>query len=88
MFQNIVLFIKAISIVDGWFKKLAAFYVARELEKFQEADRDAIRKAVYAHDQRDLERRLGNSRPGEPSGIDGVERRDSIPGVVQDPEKK
>jgi hypothetical protein len=87
MFSTVVAIIKAIPIIDKWFKQLATFYVASQINELHEADKEAIRKAIYEQDQRDIEKQIGSTRVGKPSGVDGVERRDTLPGVVQNSEK-
>ena len=87
---NIFLFLykllKAIPSIKGWWDQFMAFYIAHEIEKLHEADKAAIRKAIYEHDQRDLERQIGNSNPGEVSNTPGAIIIDELPGVL--PSKK
>jgi hypothetical protein len=72
---------KAIPILKGWFDELAAAYVQHEIDAFNEAVREGIRKAVVDHDQRALETTIGSPRAGLPSGQAGSETVDSLPGV-------
>ena len=88
MFSKIFAIINVIQLIDGWVKRLAVMYVTSQINKLHESDKEAIRKAIYEHDQRDLEKQIGSTRPGEPSGIGGVEHRVELPNVVQDPVKK
>ncbi len=87
-FGFILAIIKAVPSLKSWWDQLVALYVADQLDKFQKADRDAIRKAVYEHDQRDLEGQIGNINPGKPSGLPGTHIVDSLPGVVPNPKAK
>lgn len=48
-------------------------------------DREAIRKAIYEHDQRDLERQIGSSSPGEVSNAPGTIIVDELPNVLPKP---
>lgn len=72
---------EAIPIVDGWFQALVREYVKRRIARMKAENLDAIRLAIEEHDQRGLEKAIGNPRPGEPSNLPGVEIHDSLPGV-------
>jgi hypothetical protein len=55
---------KAIPVIDKW---LDALTVAR-IESMKKTQREALRKALDEHDQRDLEKAIGSPGAGEPSG--------------------
>lgn len=81
MLETVVAFIKAVPVIKKWVEQLIALYVAQQIKAMREADREAIRKAVYDFDQRDLEKQIGSTKPGEPSGLPGTHIRDSLPNV-------
>jgi hypothetical protein len=72
---------QAIPILNDWLKQLVALYIQQSIKELHSNDLEAIRKAINDHDQRDLEKQIGNSHPGEPSHLAGTELRDSLPGV-------
>lgn len=63
--------LKAIPIIDSWYQKLSAAYIADAIARMKSENLDAIRKAITNHDQRDLEAAVGNPHPGEVSGDAG-----------------
>ena len=79
--QAVLAILKAIPILDSWFERLAAAYVASRIQTMRAENRDAIKKAVEAHDTIDLEKAVGNPEPGAPSGIPGTVVRDKLPGA-------
>ena len=81
VFSIIIAVIKAIPIIKEWFDQLAAYYVEREIANMKTANRESIAKAIKEHDQRDLEKAIGNPNAGEKSNLGGTEIRDSLPGV-------
>jgi hypothetical protein len=90
VFSIIVAIITAIPKVKAFWDQLLAFYVQSKIDDFKEADRAAIRKAIREHDQRDLEKQIGNRRPGEPSRLPGTDivNHNVIPdGVLQNSTK-
>lgn len=84
MIEAILGLIKAIPILDSWFQQLTALYVEQKLASMRTENREAIRKAVYEHDQRPAEVALGNLHPGEPSGVPGSVIVPTLPGVPKD----
>ena len=70
-----------------WDEALAA-YIKNEISKMHEKDRAAIRRAIYEHDQRDLEKQLFNNEPGLPSGLPNTEFRNDLPNVGLQNSKK
>jgi hypothetical protein len=90
-FNLIIAIITAIPKVKELWDQLLAYYVSSKIDDLHEADREAIRKAVYEHDQRDLERQIGNPYPGERSLLPGtyvVHVDGTIIKLVQESEKK
>jgi hypothetical protein len=73
--------IKAIPILDKWADLFTNYYVMKAIENLKEEDWAAIRKAIDEQDQRNLEKQIGNKKPGEPSNLPGVDLRDTLPGV-------
>lgn len=65
--------------------KFISWYISEAIEKMKEADREAIRKAVYEQDQRSLEKQIGDRNPGERSNLPGAGVVDSLPNVVSKP---
>ena len=82
IFSFIIALLRAIPTVRMWWEKLVAYYLQKEIDSIHKRDLEAIRKAIYEHDQRELEREFFNIDPGKPSKIDGIEHRDSLPGVL------
>jgi hypothetical protein len=68
VFGIILSILKAIPVIDSWFQQLVALYVAARIATMKKENRDAVRKAVEEHDQRDLEGASGSPHPGEHSG--------------------
>lgn len=87
IFGFVYALIKAIPIVKSWVDQFSAWYVERAIREMKDADKKALRKAVYDQDQRDLERQLGNSHPGEVSGIGGTDIVSTLPNVVPNTNK-
>ncbi len=83
MFSTIVAIIKAIPILKGWIDQAVALYLSHSIESMHESDRAAVKKAIYEHDQRDLEKQIGSTKAGKSSDLPGVELRDSLPNVVR-----
>lgn len=81
MFQTILIILKAIPALKSLVDTFISWYVQTEIKGFKEDVRAGIRAAVHDHDQRDIEKAIGSTGAGEPSGIAGTEIRDSLPGV-------
>lgn len=81
MIEAVLGLVQAIPILDKWMERLVAAYVASRISSMQQENREALRKAIELHDQRDLEAAIGHPSPGAPSGIPGTTLRDSLPGV-------
>lgn len=58
-------------IFDEWHKS--------EIESWDKSKRDAYRKLLDEHDQRDLEKAIGNPKAGKPSGDEGAVIRPGKP---------
>jgi hypothetical protein len=75
---------KAVPVLKEAWDRLLVLYIEHQENEMLEADRAAIRKAIDGQDQRDLEKQIGSTVSGKPSGIPGTEFRDSLPGVQAD----
>jgi len=64
--SGIVALLKAVPILDSWFKSLLDLYFQMKLEEHDKAFIEAIRKLIVEHDQRDLERAIGSPNAGKP----------------------
>lgn len=73
--------IKAIPAVRSAFELLVALYIKQEIARMKKENVEVIKKAFIENDQREIERSMGSSRAGLPSGNPGSETRDSLPGV-------
>lgn len=71
-FSAIIAVIKAIPAIKEWWDSLIAFYIDSQIETMKQENRDAIRKAINEHDQRDLEKALGSTKSGEKSNLPGA----------------
>lgn len=76
---TIYAFLVAIPILKDFVERFITFYVAQQIAHMKQENRDGIRKAVFNHDQRDLEKAVGNPNAGEPTNLPGIELRDSLP---------
>ncbi len=81
IFALILGIVKAVPIFNSWVEKFVAFYIEKQISDMVRQNREAIRKAIDGHDQREAERALGNPNPGGPSNVPGVVIVDSLPGV-------
>ena len=75
----IISIITLIPRVKAWFDELVSVYVQMKIASMKRENREAIRRAIIEHDQRDLEKAIGNPYPGEPSGEEGTEIIDGPP---------
>lgn len=64
--SGIVALLKAVPILDSWFKELLNLYFQMKLEQHDKDFIEAIRKIVFEKDQRDLERAIGSPNAGKP----------------------
>jgi hypothetical protein len=72
---------KAVPILKEVWDQLIALYISREIAAMKQENKDAIRKAMDEHDQRDIEKALGSKRAGEHSGSTDTVVVDSLPNV-------
>ena len=78
-FSGVVAICKAIPILNDLLQEFFAYYAKTQLAAMKEANREGVRKAVYEHDQRELEKTIGSDKAGEPSGHGDIV--DTLPGV-------
>lgn len=81
VFASIMSVIKLVPIVDKWVERFVVWYAENQIATMVKENREAMKKAIEAQDQRDLEKVIGNPNAGEPSGTPGTVIRDSLPGV-------
>lgn len=81
MFQAILSLLTTLPWLKQKVDEFIAWYVQIQIDSMKKDIQDGIRKAILDHDQRDLERAIGNSNAGEPSGIPGTSIVDDLPGV-------
>lgn len=62
---------KAVPIIDSWIQQLSTAYLQQQISTMKQANIDAIRLALVAHDQRGLENAIGSPTAGLPSGDAG-----------------
>lgn len=74
---------KAVPALKQWWDQLLAMYIAKSIADMHRDDKAAIKKAIEENDQRDLERQVFNSTPGERSDAPNtIIRHDSLPNVL------
>ena len=69
---------KAVPALKQLWDQIIAAYIATQINTFNEETKAAIRKAIYEHDQRDLETVIGSTKSGKASGIPGAVIVDDI----------
>lgn len=67
--------------IKEWVDLFIVEYTKEQVKDMKKENRDAIKKAIEQQDQRDLEKSMGSTKVGEPSGIQGTEIVDTLPGV-------
>ena len=73
--------------VAAWLLQLITPILLKEFKEWfldwraRRAARAAVDKSTQTGDQRDVEKYIGSTKAGEPSGLPGTSIRDSIPGV-------
>jgi hypothetical protein len=77
--------LKAIPIVDKWFQALMVAYSKAMVGRWEKANAEGLRKALNEHDQIDLEKAIGSSTAGLPSGDAGAVIVDAPPPGVPQP---
>jgi hypothetical protein len=83
VFEAVLALVKSLPWLKDQVDAFIAWYLERELEGMKAENAAAILKCSRDKDQRDLEKAIGNSNPGVPSGI-GVIRND-LPGLPHPP---
>lgn len=81
IFEAISKIADAIPVIDKWLQQFWYWYAARKIAAMKDEDRRAVISMLETKDQREVEKLLGYSRSGEPSGIPGAEYPSDIPGV-------
>lgn len=81
IFEGIAAIAGAIPVIDKWLQQFIAWYFNNQLASMRSDILAAVKKAIEEQDQRDLEKQMGSTKAGEPSGIPGTVIRDSLPGV-------
>ena len=75
---------KAVPIINLWIEQLSSAYMVSRMASLKKENLEALRKALNEHDQRDLEKAIGNPHSGEASGDAGsVIINQPPPGVSQ-----
>jgi hypothetical protein len=72
---------KAFPIVDKWLSWCVQVYLQYRFKGMEQENIDAIHVLLTSKDQRDVEKLLGYSKAGEPSGIPGSVIVPELPGV-------
>ncbi len=80
MLETLILILKTIPLLKGWFDDLVAAYIQAEIASIHQENTEAIKKAFDEHDQRHIEELLG-SGAGEHSGLTDSELREELPDV-------
>ena len=79
MISTIVSIIKAISALDNLFQLVMVAYTQSQIASMRAENREAIKRSIAEHDQREAERVIGNPNPGEASGEEGTQIVDAPP---------
>lgn len=87
IFKFILALLNAVPKLKELWDEALVLYIKNEIKKMREKDIQAIRKAVFEHDQRDLEKQLFGDSSGKTSGIPGTEFRPDLPNVLSNPKK-
>lgn len=77
----IITIAKALPVLNEWLHKFVELYIQAQIDSLKKETRQAIKKAIEEQDQRELEKVMGSSKAGLPSGIEGVQIVDHLPGV-------
>jgi hypothetical protein len=81
LFNAIIALASMFKIGKELLDSFAVYYFQKKLAEMKEENRLAIKKAIEEHDQRDIEKALGNPNAGEASYAAGSEIVDHLPGV-------
>jgi hypothetical protein len=82
-FATIVNFINMFSTIKSAFEGLMVVYVQAKVASMKKENRDAIIEAFIKHDQRAIEKALGNTNAGGASNAPGSQIVDDLPGVTR-----
>lgn len=63
---------KAVPKLKEWFDQLLVMYTESQIDSMRRENYEALRKAIRAKDQRDLEKAIGHPEPGRPSNDAGT----------------
>ncbi len=88
LFKALLILIGLVPQFKKIWDQLVAEYIKTQIDKMHNDDKEAIKKAVYDYDQRQIEWQLGNRSPGEHSFIPGTMVVDDISHIVSDDRKK
>lgn len=72
IFEVIAKIAGAIPVVDGWLRLFWFWWAARCIALMKEEDRAAVLKMLADKDQREVEKLLGYSKAGKPSGVGDI----------------
>lgn len=81
VFSAVAAFFSSIPVLGRLVEQFIAWYVNEQIDKMSSENAAIIKKAIEEKDQRDLEKTMGSSKAGKPSGIDGTTVVGSLPGV-------
>lgn len=81
VFAIILGVLKAIPPLKDLFDRFLVFYAERQIANMKKENVEAIRKAMDEQDQREIEKAMGSSKAGEPTGVPGSRIVDSVHGV-------
>lgn len=70
----LVAIFQAIPVLKSAWEQLITLWINTQIDKMAEENRNAIKKAITEHDQREIERII-STKPGEPSGLPGTSER-------------
>lgn len=79
VFQGIVAIAEAFPIIDGWLRQFFIYWAQTKIAAMKQEDKDTVLRAIIEHNQIDIERLLGYSKAGEPTGVGDIVN--SLPGV-------
>ena len=75
----------AVPTLNTWFQELVKLYVQIQGAAMSKENRDAVRKALDEHDQRDMEKAVNSPTAGKISGDPGTVVVDAPPPNVRMP---
>jgi len=72
VFPMLLALLKAVPAIKDLFDRFMVWYTEREIASMRKDNALALIKVVKEHDQRELEKAIGNILPGKPSGDAGA----------------